>query len=142
MNRRTVSEYLIGGTSVIVFLSSFAHAWPGWAGVRQALQGHVEPPVISAIDIGWHFGSVSMATFGLLGLRSVALLRRGFAEARSTPLAIGTAYVLFGAGAMISTHLKPHFLFFVVLGALLLVGALLWSPARMRTGNEQGRSPR
>jgi len=94
MNGRLVGTYVVGVASGLIFLSAFAHAWPGWTALRQALQGHVDPAVLRAVGIGWHFGSVSMATFGLPGLWSAALLRRGVVEARSTPLLIGAAYVL------------------------------------------------
>jgi hypothetical protein len=127
MLRRRIGEYVVGGTSGLILLSAVAHAWPGWIGLRQALQDHTDPAVLGAVGIGWHFGSVAMATFGLLGLRSAALLRKGIIEARSTPLVIGAAYVLFGAAAMLATGLRPHFLFFIAVGVLLLAGALVWS---------------
>jgi hypothetical protein len=128
MTKRRVGEWLVGGTSLLIFLSAFAHALPGWSGLREALQARTEPALLTAVGIGWHFGSVSMATFGLLGMRGARLLRRGHGEARSTPLVIGGMYALFGAGALVVTDMRPHFLFFVVLGLLLLAGAGLWSP--------------
>jgi len=71
-----------------------------------------------------------MATFGLLGLVSAVQLRRGQGQARWTPALIGTAYLLFGTGALLYRGPRPHFALFVVLGSLLLAGALVWSPER------------
>lgn len=79
-----------------------------------------------------------MATFGLLGIRSAFLLRRGHAEARRTPLVIGGMYVLFGFAALAATSMRPHFLFFVVMGLPLLFGGALWSDS----GEQNDRSAR
>jgi len=127
MTARRVGEYLVGVTSGLIFLSSFAHGLLGWPELEAALQGRVDPDVLGALGIGWHFGSVSMATFGLLGLVSFFQMRRGSAGARWTPALIGAAYALFGVGAFLYSGPSPHFAFFVVLGLLLVAGALMWS---------------
>jgi len=81
-----------------------------------------------------------MAAFGLIGLRSAILLRRGVREARSILAVIGATYVVFGAGAMRVSGGKPHYSFFIVLGTLLLGGALLWTPEGdgTRDGRREG----
>lgn len=128
MNRRLLAEYVVGTASALIGLSSIGHAWPGWAGLRQALESHTGPSILRGVGIGWHFGSLSMAVFGLIGLRCAVLMRRGIPEARSIPAVIGAAYLLFGAGAMLATDMRPHYAFFIILGTLLLGGALLWTP--------------
>jgi hypothetical protein len=122
-----VGEYLVGVASGLIFLGAFAHAWPGWWALRGALGPGTDPAILGAVGIGWHFGSVSMATFGLLGLLSAAQMRKGQAGARWTPALIGTAYVLFGIGALLSIGPSLHFVVFIVLGCLLAAGALLSS---------------
>jgi hypothetical protein len=136
MAARRAGEYLVGVASALMFLSAFAHAWPGWAALRQALPATTDPAVLAAVGIGWHFGSVSMGTFGLLGLVSVAQMRRGYAQSRWTPALIGTAYVLFGIGALASRGFRLHFVFFITLGCLMLAGVLVWSPGQRQA--EQG----
>jgi len=127
MRRRVFAEYVVGGASALIGLSSIGHAWPGWAGLRQALESHTDPSILRGVGIGWHFGSLSMAVLGLIGLRSAVLMRKGIPEARSIPALIGAAYLLFGAAAMLATDMRPHYAFFIALGALLLGGALLWT---------------
>jgi hypothetical protein len=127
-DRRRACEALVGGASVLVFLSSFAHAWPGWAALRRALPATTDPAVLATIRIGWRFGSVAMATFGLLGLLAAVRMSRGDANARWTPVLIGAAYVLFGAGALLNGGSRLHFGTFLALGGLLLAGGLAWRP--------------
>jgi hypothetical protein len=71
MITRRVGEYLVGLASGLIFLSSFAHGLLGWPELESALQDRVDPDVLGALGVGWHFGSVSMATFDLLGLVSL-----------------------------------------------------------------------
>ena len=138
MASRRVSEYLVGLTSGFIFLSAFAHAGPGWKALREALQEGTDPAILGAVGVGWHFGSVSMATFGLLGLLSAVQMRRGQPHARWTPALIGTAYVLFGIGALLYRGQKLHFVMFIVLGGFLITGTLLWRTPEPTAG-DQGR---
>lgn len=85
MGNRRAGEYLVGITSDVIFLSAVAHAWLGWSALRRALPEGTDPAVLGAVGVGWHFGSVSMATFGLLGLLSAIQMRRGQVQARWTP---------------------------------------------------------
>jgi hypothetical protein len=134
MTTRRVGEYLVGLASGLIFLSSFAHGLLGWPELESALQGRVGPDVLGALGVGWHFGSVSMATFGLLGILSVAQMRKGRAGANWTPALIGAAYTIFGVAAFFYRGFSPHFGFFVVLGLLLVAGALLGSRQPARPG--------
>lgn len=136
MASRRVSEYLVGLTSGFIFLSAFAHAGPGWTALREALHERTDPSVLGAVGVGWHFGSVSMATFGLLGLLSAVQMRRGQAQARWTPALIGAAYVLFGTGALLYRGGKLHFVMFIALGGILITAALLWRPPRPTAGGQ------
>lgn len=126
MSNRRAGEYVVGVASVLIFLSAFGHALAGWPEIRNALQGAVDPDVLGAVGAGWHFGSVSMATFGLLGLLSVWLARGGDPKARWIPITIGLAYVAFGVAALLLRGGRPHFIAFVALGGLLLGGAMTW----------------
>jgi hypothetical protein len=125
MKARRVGEYLVAVASALIFLSSFAHGLLGWPELQALLEGQVDPNVIGALGIGWHFGSVSMATFGILGLVSFAQMRKGRVGARWTPLLIGVAYTLFGTVAFLYRGFRPHFVFFIVLGLLLLAGSMI-----------------
>lgn len=126
MTERRAGHYVVGLASVLIFLSAFAHALAGWPALRQALGASVDPDVLGAIGVGWHFGSVAMAAFGMLGLTSVWQARRGYVQARWVPITIGVAYVVFGGAAVLVRGAGPHFLTFIVLGGLLFGGALSW----------------
>lgn len=120
MNVRAVIG-LVGG--VLVFLSSFAHAFAGWPFQRNALvAAGVGADLVASLQIGWCFGSVAMAAFGLVVLGiAVARLRRRPAATWPAGV-IGAAYVLFGAGVIVAHGFSGHFVGFIVLG--LLVGTL------------------
>ena len=45
-------------------------------------------------------------------------------------LASGAPYVIFGGGALVDSKGKPHFIAFVVIGALVASGALLGGARR------------
>lgn len=126
MTARRGSELLLSTTGVLMVVSGFAHALAGWPELQSELAGRVDPDGLEVAAIGWHFGSVAMVTFGLLGLLSVARLRRGEVGARWTPVLVGAAYVLFAVGAFAYRGLRVHFLGFLILGLLDLLGGIAW----------------
>lgn len=110
----------------LLTLSSIAHAFLGWPALRPALDAaEVAPEVVGALAVGWYFGSLSMLVFGIIVLwTAVQVARRG--DAPTGPaLAIAVAYLAFGLVTYLTRDFNPHFLLFVVTGAL--VGAFcLW----------------
>lgn len=133
MRATRVPVWIVLVTSVVVFLSAFAHAFLGWPALRPELEGRVDPDVVGALGAGWHFGSVAMAAFGAIGILCALRMLRGETAFRLPPAVIGLAYILFGGGALVARGVNTHFLAFVLLGALLLGGAVAGRgvPARL-----------
>lgn len=111
----------IGG--ILLLLSSLAHAFLGLPPLRQALEeAAADPATIGAISVGWLFGSVAMAAFGVIVTTLALGTLRGERPSTMPAAVIAAAYLLFGVSAFIARDLNPHFLLFIVTG--LLVGAL------------------
>lgn len=115
---------------VLMILSSVAHAVLGWAAMRQELQAAGAPlGLVGGLSVGWHFGSVAMATFGLILILCGSRLRRHDRSALAPVRVIAAAYVLFGLAAYFARHFNSHFLIFVALGALAGLPVLSRGPA-------------
>lgn len=125
--RRSVCEYAILVLGLLIFLSGFAHAFLGWPQLSSALAAAgVAPDLRGALAVGWTFGSVAMHTLGLLVVLGFFQLRRGNRFARWVAFLVGLMYLLFGLGAYLGRGMSPHFLAFMLIGALLGAAALLW----------------
>lgn len=122
---------LVGG--LLLLASSLAHAFLGWPQIRDALAAAgTEPQLVGALAVGWHFGSVAMAAFGVI-VTAIAVARlRGRAPSILPAAVVAVTYLAFGTGALIARHGSPHFLAFLVLG--LLVGALAFHRAPPAAG--------
>lgn len=116
------SRILVLLVGLLLILSCGAHGILGWKMVRQALVDAGTPiDVVDTVRLGWHFGSVSMAAFGIIVLLAWSGMR-----GRPWPLrpgiVIACTYILFGIVAAIAS-LSLHFVFlFVIPGVLLLAG--------------------
>lgn len=125
--RRKLCEALVLVAGLVILLSAYPHATAGWPSLRPALvDAGVDGDVVAALGIGWYFGSVAMAALGLTAILVFVELRRGHARARRFAVVVAAAYLAFGLTAWLTRDLNPHFLIFVVPGALLLLGALIW----------------
>ena len=82
---------------VLLLLSAMAHGFAGWPTVRAELTGAgAGPDVIRGMAVGWLFGSVSMAVFGIIVLWSGRSWWRGQTVSPVPACVIGAAYALFG----------------------------------------------
>lgn len=108
--------FLVGG---ILLLSAIAHAM-AWPQLAAALAAAGAAELAGPLAIGWYFGSVAMAVFGLVVL-TIAGRRADPAPVRW----IAVGYLVFGLVAFFTRDLNPHFLLFVVTGLLLGLFALL-----------------
>ncbi len=107
-----------GGLLLVV--SSAAHTFAGWPQLRGVLTGAgVDPAIVGALAVGWVFGSVSMLAFGVIVLRAGIRMARGREFDRAPVIVIGSIYALFGVVAFLSRALNPHFLLFILNGALV-----------------------
>ncbi|MCB1057575.1 MAG: hypothetical protein KDD11_18910 [Acidobacteria bacterium] len=107
-------------TGTLLVLSSFAHAFAGWAALEPALaEADVPADVIAAVRIGWHFGSVAMLCFGVMTLWLAFKVWHDRSVSTEAIQVVATAYCLFGLAAFVARDYKPHFLLFVLTGLLL-----------------------
>jgi hypothetical protein len=112
---------LIAGAFLI--LSSGAHSFLGWKGLRaQLAAAQVPADLVQGLMLGWQFGGVAMLAFGLIVVATFAKGLRGEAVSMLPPAVIGAAYLAFGLGALLAIELNPFFLVFILPG-VLLVGA-------------------
>lgn len=116
-SRARLAFGVLGG--VMLVLSSAAHAFLGWPQMRAALvEVGAGAELVSALQVGWHFGSTAMLVFGLIVLR-IATGRLDRCAVRF----IALGYLVFGAAAFLARDLNPHFLLFVATGIVLALFA-------------------
>lgn len=117
---------LIG--SVLMLLSCIPHSVLGWPAQRQVLvSSGVPAETILGLSIGWYFGGLAIAVFGLIaGLSFVQVLRGHTPHMRATSI-IGLAYMGFGLWAWFVTR-ESFPLVFIVPGLLVLTGSLAQRP--------------
>ncbi len=104
---------------IVMLLSSLAHAFAGWPAMRAAL-GETGAPadLTAALAAGWTFGSVAMATFGVVVVLCGLRLRRGDRSGVATVRVVAAAWFLFGVATFVLRDFNPHFLLFVATGIL------------------------
>ncbi|WP_396627549.1 hypothetical protein [Luteitalea sp.] len=109
--------------SVAMFLSSLPHMLLGWPAQRQLLeQARVPPDTVLGLQVGWQFGGVAIATFGLIALIAFVQVLRGHPPHMRATRLIGLAYTAFGVWAWFLTS-EPFALVFIVPGLMVLTGA-------------------
>lgn len=117
---------LIAGA--ILVLSSAAHSFLGWKGLRARLVTAQAPPdLILGLATGWHFAGAAMLAFGLIVLAIFVKRLRGEAVPTLPALIIAILYLISGAWAMVATR-NPFFFIFIVPGLMLAVAA--WPESR------------
>lgn len=119
---------LLAGT--LILLSSLAHSFPGWQGIRTQLTGAgvQSAEVLDMVRIGWLWGGAVMVALGAIAVWT--FLRRLRDQPVSTVPAgmIGVLYLVFGAWATAASGGQLFFgAVFLLPGVLLLLASL---PAR------------
>lgn len=132
--RRVACQAFVLLAALGMLLGAVPHALSGWPALEAALAPHgVDAATVAALSIGWYWGSVTMLALGLVGLFVYLDLRRGRVTARRYGLAAGGAYLAFGLAAYVGRDFNSHFLFFIVLGALMCGAVAAWpAPANTR----------
>lgn len=124
MDKRTLGHRGLLAGGVAICLAGMAHAVGGWPPLADALrQEGADGDLISALALGWLFGSAAMLTCGAIVLAARADLKRGGTMGAVACRCVGLLYLLFGVAAFAYRFPNPHFLGFVVLGMLVLVAA-------------------
>jgi hypothetical protein len=109
--------------SLLMMLSSLPHSLSGWPAQRAVLErAQVPADTILGLSIGWHFGGVAIAVFGLIATLSFVQVLRGHTPHMRATTVIGLAYTGFGLWAWVVT-LQPFALVFIVPGLLVLTGS-------------------
>jgi hypothetical protein len=112
---------LIG--SVLMLLSSIPHTVLGWPAQRQVLQqSHVPADTILGLSVGWYFGGMAMAVFGLIAVVSFMQVLRGHAPHMRATTIIALGYTAFGLWAWFVTR-EGFTLVFIIPGLLVLTGS-------------------
>lgn len=127
----TLRRAVLTFAGVLLLAASMAH-FLGWHQFDAALAS-IEPATDAALHVGWTWGSVCFATFGVIVLGAALRWRRGH-DPRPAAAPVAVALVLFGAGALYCRDFNPHFWGFVALGVLVGV-PLLGPPGRQTRGS-------
>ena len=121
---------IFGTTGALLVLSGIAHALHGWVELRRELQqASVPADLAREALIGWWYGSGAMLAFGVIAILAGVVGGKD-APASALVVPVSLLYLSFGIGAFALTGGNPHFLGFIVLGALLATG--LWAARRAR----------
>lgn len=111
--------------------SSGAHSLLGWPQLEKSLlQQNVGANLVQGLEIGWHFGGVSMLVFGLIAIWLFSEVLRGREASLRAPLLTGLAFVAFGCWALGVSDINPFFIVFIVPGLLLLAASWRMGDAR------------
>jgi hypothetical protein len=122
--------YAAGG---LLVLAAFAHAFTGWPPLRVALEAHaVGADTAGALAAGWFFGSAAMLGFGAALIAMARDAGRGTLGSSAPAWAIAAAFAAFGLAAWVLRDVRPHFLAFIAIGAL--VAAFAVAARRARSG--------
>lgn len=114
---------LIAGfiASLLIVASSIAHSLLGWPVMRGRLAETTAPAdLVLGLGIGWVFGGVCMAAFGVMSLWMLSQAWRGLAISLLPLRVIAITYLAFGIGAWQVSGGDPFYAVFVVPGLLLL----------------------
>jgi hypothetical protein len=138
--RRVACQAFVLLAALGMLAGAVPHALSGWPALQAALAPYgVDAGTLGALSAGWYWGSVTMLALGLVGFFVYLDLRRGRATARRYGLAAGGAYLAFGLAAYVGRDFNSHFLFFVVLGALMCGAVAAW-PAPANAPRERDRA--
>lgn len=114
------------GAGVVILLSGIAHSTLGLHELKQSIaQGEISPRLAGPQVVDWVFSGVAMMLLGVLVAGLSLELRKGRRSAWRQGVLIGMVYVVFGLWAYWYRSGNPHFLAFVLLGALLCAPLLL-----------------
>ncbi len=118
------ARWLLLVVGVLLVLSAAAHALLGWPAIRAALlTSQAQGDVTQDVGIGWLYGSAAMLTFGVITLTVWWSARAGKVLSVAITAPISLLYLGFGTWAFVHSSLNPHFIGFIILGALLAVAS-------------------
>ncbi len=112
--------------ALVLAAGGLAHAFVGWPAMHVGLeQAGAGEELLGAIFVGWAWGSSSMLAFAAVVGFASWRLSRGHRPPVGALWIVALLYLLFGTSAYVGRDYNPHFLFFVVSGALVALFASL-----------------
>jgi hypothetical protein len=110
--------------AVLMLVSCIPHSLLGWPAQRHVLERSAVPAdTILGLAVGWYFGGLAIAVFGLIAALSFIQVLRGHAPHMRATSIIGLAYMGFGVWAWFVTR-QSFALVFIVPGLLVLTGSM------------------
>ncbi|HKM79665.1 MAG TPA: hypothetical protein VJY15_01700 [Candidatus Acidoferrum sp.] len=116
---RTISWYVFLVVAVVIGLGAFGHGY-SVRRIHEAIDQLSDPVISKTLYIVWYFVSGTMLVFGAMLVWIAFRLRAGDASALFVAYLIGALYLVTGICATIYRRGDPFWLFFILLGALLL----------------------
>ncbi len=121
---RSISWYVFLVVAVVIGLGAFGHGYSARK-VHEALdQIPIDPNVYKTLLIVWYFVSGAMLAFGAMLVWIAFRLRAGDASALFVAYMIAAFYLAFGICAALYRRGDSFWLFFILLGVLLLGSSL------------------
>ncbi len=121
--------------TALAALLSFANAILFGAFARPVVVARIPESVgrdtIEGVNAAWLMGAAAMVAFGVLALASLGSLGRGRGAER-VPAVAGLFFLGYGGWGFFYRHHHPHYMGFVVLGALFLAGAFFSARDRVQ----------
>lgn len=122
MNRFRTVLGMSGG--VLLLVSTAMHSTLGWQHMRSELvKVNAPPALVFGFEVGWQFGGVAMAAFGLVALSLLVRRMRGLPAPAAPLWIVALAHGGFGAWALVSSSFDPFFWIFIVPAALIAIAA-------------------
>jgi hypothetical protein len=115
---------------VLIGLGALGHSFGGRRHVDVELAKYpLDPNVGTMLYVVWYFVGGCMALFGIVIVRAWYRLRQGKNDSLLVVGLIGFLYFATGLGGFAYRHGDPFQLFFVTLGALLLLSTFVLTPS-------------
>jgi hypothetical protein len=121
---RSIAWYVFMVVSVVIGLGAFGHGYSARK-VHEAIdQFPIDPAIYKTLFIVWYSVSASMLMFGAMLVWTGFRLRAGDASSLFVAYLIAAFYLALGIGGTIYRRGDPFWLFFILLGVLLLGSSL------------------
>lgn len=129
-------RHLLLVAAIAMLLGGVAHTFVGWPEYAALLlNAGVDAEVSAGLRMGWTWGGACMLACGFICWLAY---RKGSSEVaiRGAAAIVGATYLLFGAAATFYRWPRMHFLGFVLMGVIVLLG-LTSFPRRVSAATKQ-----
>lgn len=113
---------LLGG--VLLLVSTAMHSTLGWQHMSgELVKLNAPPALVFGFEVGWQFGGMTMAAFGVIVIAMLVRRLRGLATTPVPLSVIALAHGGFGLWALVASSFDPFFWIFIVPAALVAIAA-------------------